>query len=908
MRHFNPTLTDNSIRTKFGLVSAIILLGLLLVFYLGGRYILVHMIREAEKEIQTVGTEIKTMICGELQRLQQRAEEAADELARAGGEVSTDFLQGQLEPFLNRTPVHLAAFLTPEGVFTKGCWTLPGRPLAAVEADQMAPYFSAQSPLTQSLLEGNSVSGVITFDEKPVFIAIVPVVKDDETPTGFLILGSLFYSNPLLVHLNDVTRGMQVAVATRPSGIGKKILSKTFQGRGIAPAVQDAFNFYSGGRWHLGDNSFEAVLPIHDMLGREVSSVSIRLPHTFSSLASIALGWLTVFVSIVGMVFIIPIFWFQTRLVLNPLTSLTKQIREIGSHHQDGNYSYLQWSEEDEFGVVAQSINTLLDTLSQKSQQITQIEQRQRALIAGMPDGLCVFDTNGHLVAVHKQPDYANPIPGLISGRPLAPPLFPESDCEALRKAIETTFRTETIQMVIISCREFDGSYRHFETRISRMDPFFALVILRDVTQEWRERETRQQMENRLAKIEKMESLGNLAAGIAHDFNNILSIIQNTVDTTWGDPLQERGQEVNLAIGTIREAAHKGAALTRELMTYAGHTHITFKREDPNTMVLDLEKLMERVIAPNVVLEFKLTPGLAQVDADPHQFWKVLINVLKNASEAMNGSRGHIRLSTYPFEMTEQARETFFATHELVPGPGIVFAVDDTGSGIPRELIDRLFEPFFSTKAVGRGLGLATVFGIVDSHNGGIAIESEPGKGTSFRIWLPAAKLAAPEAPAEAVPHEAAPQLAAAAAARPEGAPADAPPASSPCILIVEDDPAVLQVTSILLRSLGATTLTASTKRQALSVFRKHADEVRLILLDAQTGNLDNVKLLSALRMRKPKVPTVIVSGHTESRIRELFASEPFNGFLSKPYTMEELKAALAPFIPAGGPRGTSPS
>ena len=365
---------------------------------------------------------------------------------------------------------------------------------------------------------------------------------------------------------------------------------------------------------------------------------------------------------------------------------------------------------------------------------------------------------------------------------------------------------------------------------------------------------------------------------------------------------------MNLAIGTIREAAHKGAALTRELMTYAGHTHITFKREDPNTMVLDLEKLMERVIAPNVVLEFKLTPGLAQVDADPHQFWKVLINVLKNASEAMNGSRGHIRLSTYPFEMTEQARETFFATHELVPGPGIVFAVDDTGSGIPRELIDRLFEPFFSTKAVGRGLGLATVFGIVDSHNGGIAIESEPGKGTSFRIWLPAAKLAAPEAPAEAVPHEAAPQLAAAAAARPEGAPADAPPASSPCILIVEDDPAVLQVTSILLRSLGATTLTASTKRQALSVFRKHADEVRLILLDAQTGNLDNVKLLSALRMRKPKVPTVIVSGHTESRIRELFASEPFNGFLSKPYTMEELKAALAPFIPAGGPRGTSPS
>lgn len=456
------------------------------------------------------------------------------------------------------------------------------------------------------------------------------------------------------------------------------------------------------------------------------------------------------------------------------------------------------------------------------------------------------------------------------------------------------TFRTETIQMVIISCRELDGAYRHFETRISRMDPFFALVILRDVTKEWHERETRQQMESRLAKIEKMESLGNLAAGIAHDFNNILSIIHNTVDTTWGGPLQEKNQEVELAVGTIREAASKGAALTRELMTYAGHTHIAFKREDPNVLVLDLEKLMERVIAHNVVLEFKLTPGLPPVDADPHQFWKVLINILKNASEAMNGAPGHIRLSTFPFEMTEPAKEAFFATHELVGGHGVVFQVDDTGAGIPQELIGRLFEPFFSTKAVGRGLGLATVFGIVDAHNGGIAIDSEPGKGTSFRVWIPAAR-------ADAAP--AAPQTASAAAGQPapdeaaHPAPAAAALAERPCVLIVEDDRAILKTTGILLNSLGATCLMAATKRQALALFRKHADEVRLILLDAQTGNLDNVKLLTALRMRKPHVPTVIVSGHSESRISELFASEPFNGFLSKPYTIEELKAALRPFL-----------
>ena len=118
-----------------------------------------------------------------------------------------------------------------------------------------------------------------------------------------------------------------------------------------------------------------------------------------------------------------------------------------------------------------------------------------------------------------------------------------------------------------------------------------------------------------------------------------------------------------------------------------------------------------------------------------------------------------------------------------------------------------------------------------------------------------------------------------------------------PCVLMVEDDPAILQTTQILLRSLGADTLMAASKREALALFRKHADSINLILLDAQIGSLDNVRLLATLRMRKPGIPTVIVSGHTETRIRETFASEPFNGFLSKPYTTDALWSILSPFI-----------
>ena len=876
-----------SIRTKFGLGTACFLLGMLLVFYLGGRFILVHMIREAEKQIQVVGDDIRTIVYGELDDLQLAASKVSVTLSRRKGEVTHEFLQAQLGPFSGSTPVNLVIALGADGAFEKGCFLDPGTPLAFIDTADVQPYLASMLPLLHSPTNSAIMSGVITFRGKPAFIAMTPVKDGEGKRTGFVILGSLLHNHPLLSRINEATQGMQVSLSDRLAPHSDNVTSNALPSAGIAPVFQEAVTFYSGGPWHLGENVFEAVVPVHDILGKEVSSIAIRLPRSFSSLASIALGWLTAFVATVGIIFVLPIFWLQTRVLLSPLSTLTEQIREIGDRHpQDGNCAALDWPQNDEFGMLARSVNNLIESISLKTRQIREIEQRQNALIAGMPDCLCVFDSFAHLVAVHKQPDYANPIPGLIVGRPIAPPLFPESDCESLRKAIAETFRTEKIQVVIVSCREADGSYCHFETRISRMDACLALVILRDVTKEWRERETRAQVEERLTKINKMESLGNLAAGIAHDFNNILSIIQNTVDLNWQKP----GQEANEALSTIRQAIGKGAALTRELMTYAGQTRIAFQRDDPNTLVLDLKKLMGGVIAQNVTLELKLTPGLHYVEVDPHQFWKVLINLLKNASEAMNGSRGQICVSTFPFELTAENIETFFSTHDLMPGHGVVFQIEDTGSGMSREVIGRIFEPFFSTKAVGRGLGLSTVFGIVDAHSGGIAIDSELGKGTCFRIWLPAAK-AQPLVPLRPAIIRPAPLLAEHAPDTQPAAPD--PQAPHPCVLLVEDDPAILRTTTIVLRAMNVDTLQAASKREALMLFRKHADSIRLILLDSQLGHLDNVRLLATLRLRKPGIPVVIVSGHPESRIREMFASEPFDGFLGKPYTRGELASVL---------------
>jgi len=741
-----------------------------------------------------------------------------------------------------------------------------------------------------ALRDGQPVSGMILCRGIPYFFASVPVLTPASRVRGFLMVGSQMQGASFVNQVAQMTPGMNVKLvplALRPTSDAQPLKKR----KTPSTVVTDMLTFASGGQWHLGDNAFEIVIHVADVLGQKVTSLTIQMPGSFTARASFALGWLTCFIAVVGIVFVIPIFWIQSRLLLNPLCKLAKQVRAIGDHHLDGAYPPIHWPRNDEFGILARSVNEMVETLALKTRQNEQGEQSQRALIAGMPDGLCVFDAQGCLVSVRKQPDYALPIPGLVTGKPLSPPIFPESDCTAFHRALDEAFRSDRIQMMMLCCREANGSYRHFETRISRMDEGHAVVVLRDVTKEWREREAREHVEAHLAKVQKMESLGTMAAGIAHDFNNILAIIQNTVEFTWD---QADGAESE-ALRTIRQATDKGAALTRELMTYAGHTRTEFKCQDPNEMIRELENLMSGVVAQNVILDVKLTPNLPPVAADPHQFWKVIINLLKNASEAFNGASGRVTISTGLLTLTRKSSADFFSTRPLPLERGLLIQIEDTGPGIHPDVINRIFEPFVSTKAVGRGLGLATVFGIVDIHNGGIAISSELGKGTCFRIWLPIVKQ--PQSLSDASADTGSGTLVGPRAVLDPHTAVSGRTDARPLVLLVEDDPAILRTTRIVLRSLGIEALTASSQREAQMLFSQYADAIRLLLLDAQVGSLDNVRLLSILRLSRPDIPTIILSGHAEERIRAMFATEHFDAFLGKPYTRDELKAVIQNFI-----------
>lgn len=880
-----------SIRTRFGLITGSGLLILLLVFYLGGRYILVNMIRDAEKSIQLIGSEVKNIVYNEVGDLQKATVQIAKGLTQTKDGDVGKYLLSKIDPLSAKMPINLLIWLGKDGSFRQGYFRLTDMPMENIVQQDILSYLDNLPLLLNPPQTEHVISGVIAFRNSPFFIAVTPIRQSNGDLTGFLMAGSRFTTPTILSRINQVTHGMQVRVVDRPQKTFKKNQTSSIQENDkLAPIFNSAMNYSAGGMWHFGENAFEAVIPLQDILGRQVTTISIQLPQSFSSLAQIALGWLTFFVASVGIVFIIPVFWFQGRIILNPLARMSEQIRRISNSNFDNTCQKITWTHNDEFGMLAKSVNHMLDTLVLKKQQVGLIEQRQRALIAGMPDGLCVFDADGCLVAVHKQPDYAYPIPGLVAGHQLKSTAFQERDCVALRQAISSSLESGKVQVVQLNCHSTAHGQRQFETRVCRMESSLALVIFRDITAELNEREARLQMEERLVKIQKMESLGNLAAGIAHDFNNILSIIQNTVDVAWEKP----NRETQEAIDTISQATGKGAHLTRELMTYAGQTRISFKHEDPNKLIMDLDKLMGGVVAANVSIELKLTPDLPQVNTDPQQFWKVLINLLKNASESMNGARGHICISTYSMALTETNLSAFFSTQSLTPGEGVIFQIDDTGSGIPNEMISHLFEPFFSTKSVGRGLGLATVFAIVDAHSGGVSITSEMGKGSTFKVWLPT--ITSKEQKMIPNPLEAAhtkTQTVVVDQSTQEVTREEAPEKRTPCVLLIDDDKAILMSTALALRSLNVEILTASNKHEALTIFRKHAETISLVLLDAHIGHLDNVRLLATLRLRNPNVPIVVISGYNEKRIREMFDSDYYEEFLGKPYTRDELKAIL---------------
>jgi len=375
----------------------------------------------------------------------------------------------------------------------------------------------------------------------------------------------------------------------------------------------------------------------------------------------------------------------------------------------------------------------------------------------------------------------------------------------------------------------------------------------------------RKRLEEQLLQSQKMEAVGQLAGGVAHDFNNILTAIVGYTDLLAVEFGANSRQLEDLE--EIRKAARRAAALTRQLLAFSRKQVLEPRVIDLNSVVMNLEKMLRSLISANVALETALAPDLGAARADPNQLEQVIMNLAINARDAMPEG-GTLTIETGNATLDEN----YAAQHvAVVPGSYVMLAVTDTGSGMSEETKARIFEPFFTTKPPGRGtgLGLSTVYGIVKQSGGNIWLYSEPGKGTTFKVYLPTVEALPADigkvAPAEAVRH------------------------GGGTVLVVEDDEQLRRLTHRALAAHGYTVLEADRGRVALDIARRHKGMIDLLLTDIVMPDTDGRKLADTLRAARPGLRVLYMSGYPAGAIASHGMLESGVAYLAKPFTTDAI-------------------
>ena len=403
-----------------------------------------------------------------------------------------------------------------------------------------------------------------------------------------------------------------------------------------------------------------------------------------------------------------------------------------------------------------------------------------------------------------------------------------------------------------------------------------------DVTERRQAEDTRLALERRLLEAQKLECLGVLAAGIAHDFNNLLlSVLGNASlalsDLPSGSPTREWIRQIEIA-------ARRGSDLTRQMLAYAGQGSIVLERVDLNAVIEEMKGLLHVSIPKRVTDRYELASDLPTIYADPTQIRQVLMNLLINAAEGIGGADGAIAVRTATVTLDEAALSATRHGPDAAPGPHVVIEVSDTGCGMDPAIIDKIFDPFFSTKFAGRGLGLAAVLGTVRGHRGALEVRSQPGQGTTFRIFLPCSD----GGPAEKAPAETGPAAVALNGAR--------------TVLLVDDEEDVRMVTQHMLERLGCSVLVAGDGREGVEVFRTHAQLIDAVIVDLTLPRLDGEQAFREIRRIRPDAAVIVISGYNDERASRLLGEAGLAGFLRKPFSVGDLRSVMDRAL-AGGSR-----
>lgn len=398
----------------------------------------------------------------------------------------------------------------------------------------------------------------------------------------------------------------------------------------------------------------------------------------------------------------------------------------------------------------------------------------------------------------------------------------------------------------------------------------------------------RRRFEGRVLEMQKLESLGVLASGIAHDFNNMLQAILGSACLVRA-ALPEGGPD-RARLEDVVATAHRASRLTEQLLAYAGHGQLLTRPLDVSRLVDELMPLLGVAMSRRVELRLELAPGLPAVEVDRSQLEQALVALVSNASEAVGAGPGAIVLRTRLEEPTRARLDAAVAGADLPEGRYVALEVEDSGCGMTDEQRRRMFDPFFSTKFPGRGLGLAAVLGIVRSHGGAVEVATTAGAGTTVRLLLPAAAVALAEPPPA---RGSSPSLEETPSLR-EPAAAERPPRT---VLLVDDEPLVRRTVSAILERQGYRVLAAADGREALERLEQEGEQVALVVLDMTMPVMSGEECFRRLRALRPGLPVIASSGYTEGS-PELLAA-PGTAFLHKPYTPTTLLRTIEQLAPA---------
>jgi len=441
----------------------------------------------------------------------------------------------------------------------------------------------------------------------------------------------------------------------------------------------------------------------------------------------------------------------------------------------------------------------------------------------------------------------------------LVAPEFSEFFADKVKSGTEEPYEVEALKK--------DGSRFPIEVRCKALPyrgSFAQVAATRDLS-------PRRLLQEQFRQAQKMEAFGQLAGGVAHDFNNLLTVILSHAAL-----LQLRGTSVDTeeqiqSVQQIAEAAERAANLTRQLLTFSRRQVIQRTRVDLNEVVRNMTKMLQRILGEQIILQANCSPGWASVYADAGMLEQVLMNLAVNSRDAMpNG--GYLIVQTDVVSVTPED----LAKHPNSPqGNYIRMCVTDTGMGIEPKNLARIFEPFFTTKEVGKGtgLGLATVFSIVDQHQGWLEVQSRVGEGTTFQIFLPQGKGVA--------------------SLKTEKVKAQDIHGGGESILLVEDEEEVRELMKMVLSAKGYAVLEASNAYAAIDVWNQYGGNIDLLFTDLiMPGDIGGKRLADRLRREKPSLKVIYCSGYTDETLGDDFALRTEPNFLPKPFSVTELAEA----------------